>query len=114
MTSRKYQVTYRCCHPGCNETGFSIADTRAEEFNLLSRQWKCCRHSGGVAVLSPQNRSSVYESMLETKSYGKFFGSGGFVHGPGFKVFAEDFPDGTVLRVTAEIILPETTVENSP
>lgn len=28
------------------------------------------------------------------------------MHGPGFKAFAEDFPDGTVLRVTAEIILP--------
>jgi hypothetical protein len=31
----------------------------------------------------------------------------GFTHGPGFKAFADDFPEGTKLVITAEIVLPE-------
>jgi hypothetical protein len=27
--------------------------------------------------------------------------------GPGFKAFASDFPEGTVVRVTAEVVLPK-------
>ncbi len=37
---------------------------------------------------------------------GLYWDSMGFVHGPGFRAFAKDFPEGTVIRVTAEIILP--------
>lgn len=31
----------------------------------------------------------------------------GFIHGPGFKAFADDFPEGTRLRVTVEVVLPD-------
>jgi hypothetical protein len=30
----------------------------------------------------------------------------GFVYGPGFKAFADDFPEGTQLVVTARIVMP--------
>jgi hypothetical protein len=30
----------------------------------------------------------------------------GFIYGSGYKAFADDFPEGTILRITAEIILP--------
>jgi hypothetical protein len=31
----------------------------------------------------------------------------GLISGYGFKAFADDFPEGTQLKITAEIILPE-------
>lgn len=38
---------------------------------------------------------------------GKFFdGHYGFVSGPGFKAWAEDYPVGTILEVIATIQLP--------
>lgn len=39
--------------------------------------------------------------------YGKFWGSSGFIHGPGFKAYPNDFPEGTIIRITAEVILPQ-------
>lgn len=31
----------------------------------------------------------------------------GFTFGPGFKAFATDFPEGTQLRITAEVVIPD-------
>lgn len=51
-------------------------------------------------------KPSRYYPNDPPRSLGLFFGNQGFVYGPGFRAFAKDFPAGTVLRVTAEVILP--------
>jgi hypothetical protein len=50
--------------------------------------------------------SRIIESRGELY-WGKDEAWNGFSHGPGFKAFAEDFPAGTRLRITAEIIFPQ-------
>lgn len=71
------------------------------------RQWRCVRHSQPDEVLSPQNRTRITEVVSRQAQNGRYFGNWGFLSGLGYKVFADDLPPGTVLRVTAEIILPE-------
>ncbi|AYD83936.1 hypothetical protein SEA_GETALONG_76 [Gordonia phage Getalong] len=44
---------------------------------------------------------------MTVEPYGKFWARHGFVTGPGFKAWADDFPAGTTLIVTAEVVLPE-------
>jgi len=107
-------MTYRakCGHEGCTEYANFTADTRAE-YGLLDRhhgygRWRCVRHTQPDDVLSTTNRVRVWEDTSDQRPHGRFFSNAGFISGPGFKVFAKDFPPGTRLRVTAEIILPET------
>jgi hypothetical protein len=60
-------------------------------------------------VLSPECRKIVHEQCSYEEPYGLFWSKArsGLTSGPGFKAFAVDFPAGTILRVTAEIIFPE-------
>jgi hypothetical protein len=61
-------------------------------------------------VLTNERRKIIREMASEAKVEGSpklYWGNFGMAHGPGFKAFADDFPAGTVIRVTAEIILPE-------
>lgn len=114
MARRQYVIRAECQHPGCKEVARFEADTRKEQEEIYKRHgrnWLCTRHTRPEEVLSPANlvRSTELESRQET--YGRFFGHSGFVSGPGFKIYAEDFPAGTKLRVTAEVILPK---ENIP
>ena len=103
-----------CSHPGCKEFARYEADTRAHYIELEKRygigKWFCVRHSRPNEVLSADNIKIVDEQTIFVEPYGHFWGknssSNGFAHGPGYKAFAEDFPPGTILRVTAEIILP--------
>ena len=80
------------------------------------RNWKCIRHSQPDRVLSPTNSvrkvTAVATKSKNTNLNGKLFWEGkgflnsSFVSGPGFKVFANDFPEGTTLTVTATITTP--------
>ena len=112
MSRREYRVSVVCSESGCTETAFYAASTRAEEARIYENygggKWKCLRHTRPDDVLSPVNLTRTVELTVEEKPYGRFFdGQNGFVHGAGYKAWANDFPVGTVLRVTAEIILPE-------
>jgi hypothetical protein len=70
-------------------------------------RWRCVRHVRDENdVLSPDRLILQSETVNRQEPYGRFFGNSGFFHGPGFKAFAEDFPAGTIIRVTAEVILP--------
>lgn len=108
------QLTYRakCGHEGCTEHATFDASSRAELMRLDRDvgygRWRCVRHSQPNEVLSPTNLVRVWEDTSQQLPHGVFFTNAGFLFGPGFKVFAADFPPGTRLRVTAEIILPET------
>lgn len=97
--------------------------------------WRCTRHTDPESVLGLDRLSiqatatasrvkfSGYEAALARyvpggwgsppKEYldGLFWvGAGmssGFTFGPGFKAFADDFPEGTKLVITVEAVLPD-------
>lgn len=110
MARRAYRCEAHCHHEGCDARTFWICESN-EEYLRVERQnarnWKCLRHTNLEEVLSISNRKTVYEIASDRRDYGVFWGNSGFVHGPGFKAWPEDFPDGTKLRVTAEIVNPE-------
>jgi len=103
-----------CGHEGCTEFARYEADNRRHYIDLSDRygngKWRCVRHSQPNEVLSANNLRIVNElRVLESRGtlyWGKDTPFSGFSHGPGFKAFAEDFPEGTVLRITAEIVSP--------
>jgi hypothetical protein len=108
---RRYSLHAKCGHEGCREFATYEADTRADyirqERTYGGGRWLCVRHSNPDEVLSGENAKRVTEIVSRQEPHGRYFGHSGFVHGPGFRAWAADFPAGTVLRVTAEIILPE-------
>lgn len=114
----KYAVRAECGEPGCREVANYEADTRKDQRRLYekygNKQWRCVRHSRPDEMLGPENRRIVWESVSQEKFYegssiGLYWGSSGFLSGPGFRAFTKDFPEGTTLRVTAEIVLPTPT-----
>ena len=109
MARRNYVVRAKCHYPGCTEVARYEASTRKEEaeiYQRYARDWLCVRHTRPDEVLSPTNALRSTELVCQQESYGRFFGGQGFISGPGFKIYAADFPAGTKLRVTAEVILP--------
>lgn len=112
----KYSTRVKCGYDGCAELAFFEADTRKEQSSQYERygngKWRCVRHSQPADVLGLNNRSRTVEMTIFDEPHGRYWGvakaGSGFVYGPGFKAFAEDFPPGTQLRVTAEVILPAT------
>lgn len=108
-------VRFKCGHEGCTETVRYDADNRRDAVNLADRysngRWRCVRHTRPEEVLSNQVRAISSEMKVIEEPHGLYWGKdtafSGFAHGPGFKAFAEDFPPGTILRVTAEIITSE-------
>jgi hypothetical protein len=115
MSQRIYVSRFPCAHAGCNEYAHYEDHTRAEQAKTYKTygggKWRCVRHSNPDSVLSPTNTVRITELKSEQKFYdgkplGIYWGHSGFVSGPGFRAFAADFPEGTVLRITAEIVLP--------
>jgi hypothetical protein len=78
------------------------------EHAKLVPTWKCSRHKYPDEVLTLSRRIIRHESTIVQRDSGRYFEVGslghGYMHGPGFRVWAEDFEVGTVLRVTAEIV----------
>lgn len=115
MSRRPYIARFECGHEGCKEYAHYECHTRAEQTDLFRKyangKWLCTRHSNPETVLSPTNLKTVNEvqskqHLYDGKSIGLYWGNSGFSSGPGFRAWAKDFPEGTVLRVTAEIVLP--------
>ncbi len=115
MSRREWTFTGTCGHEGCSERFLYRYPTHRdlvqsfEVKNYSHGRWKCTRHTRPSEVLSAENPRTEHEVVLEQKPHGKFFGRSGIVSGPGFKAFAEDFPAGTKIIVTAQIVLPEDT-----
>jgi hypothetical protein len=105
---------FKCGHPGCDEIARYETDNRKHAIELDRRygngQYRCVRHSQPDSVLSSENNKIVDEMTVFKEPHGLYWGKekafSGFAHGPGFKAFAEDFPPGTILRITAEIVFP--------
>ena len=109
---REYLLQFRCAHEGCAERTTYRYDTlrdRKDSYEARHYEkdgWRCIRHSKPNDVLSESNQETHFEVVSREEPHGRFFGHSGFVHGPGFKLFANDFPAGTKLVVTARIELP--------
>lgn len=113
MSRRQRSIRAKCGHEGCQEWGLYTADTIADARQLSVKygngQWRCTRHSRPDEMLSTDQPIKTHDMIVTRMPHGMYWGErgSGFQFGPGFMAFARDFPEGTVLRVTAEIILPE-------
>ena len=120
MSRREYPLRFPCAHEGCKEQSNWSYRTRRdlmESFELKhysNGRWRCVRHSNPDAVLSPSNLTTRAEVVVEEHPHGRYFGHTGFIYGPGFKAFAKDFPAGTKVIVTTELVLPATPKEDNP
>lgn len=108
---RKWHLSIPCTHAGCGHVARYEYDTLRDleqSFELRNKAtYKCVRHSKGDGALSPENLKNVWVSEpLREESYGKYFGNNGVLIGQGFYVAAKDFPVGTLVRVTCEVLLP--------
>ena len=115
MARRGYDTSVTCSHPGCAQRDRYHFDTRVDMDRHFLREprekHKCIRHSRPDDVLTVDNRVRVdVVTNIET-DHGKYWGKekpfSGFTSGPGFRAFADDFPPGTKIRVTTELILPD-------
>lgn len=113
---RQYDLNVKCNHEGCNEWGHYTSSTRKEhieKYERIFKTHKCTRHTKPDEVLNAVENKKI-ETILtagKSKKYpnlsGLFWDHGsGFTYGTGFKAYADDFPEGTILKITAEIILP--------
>jgi hypothetical protein len=114
MNMNKYFQRVTCAEPLCKESANYGYETRADEKS--GREWqkkhpfRCARHSMPEKVLSLSNlhRETVLVAQKGARCGDKLFwnGTNGFAHGDGYKAFADDFPEGTKLIVTARIEIP--------
>lgn len=114
MPKRDWPLQFRCAHEGCSERVTYRYETLRDlksSFELKhyggGNGWLCTRHSRPNELLSLENTETCVEMVSRQEDHGRYFGTAGFVSGPGFKLFADDFPAGTKLIVTARIELPE-------
>lgn len=119
MSRRKYTLRWSCAEEGCREFDFSEVSYKADYIDAQRRQranpWKCLRHDHPEAVLSPTNRERTFvitsgkserHPHLDNLFWDRPFTTG-FTSGPGFKAYADDFPEGTKIIVTTRVELPE-------
>ena len=111
MARREWMLRKPCVHQGCTEIGRWTYETKRdlERSYENKHEFRCTRHSKPEEVLSVENAATEFV-MVSKKSEGcgdnLYWNGGGFQHGPGFKAWANDFPEGTRLIVTARIELP--------
>lgn len=112
MSKRSYPLRFECKHAGCKESTTYRFDTLRDlrgSFELKhygKDGWLCIRHQRPDEVLSSDNPQIVTELINEEHEHGRFLGNRRFVYGPGFKAFAQDFPPGTRLLITARVEFP--------
>lgn len=113
MSPRAYMSRFECGIPGCAEVANYESHTRADQTRLYQSygqgRWRCTRHSQPDQVLSAERPKIIHEEPSYEDSHGRYWrwSRSGITYGPGFKAFAKDFPPGTILRITAEVILPD-------
>lgn len=128
MSRRGGTITFRCIEPGCKESCFYDWDTRREETELYGRyhgKWRCTRHSNPEKNLRPDN-TAVQAVLVATRKFsnstlrsgeridlGLYWipesgaSGSGFDRSEAHTAYAEDFPEGTRLVVTAYVETPE-------
>jgi len=118
MARREYVSRFPCAETGCTERSYYVDTTRREQQQTYANQqrkpWRCYRHSGANTLLSLDNPERVAVMTAERVQTDRgnvlptlyWDGAVDVVSAPGFKAFADDFPPGTRLIVTARIELP--------
>lgn len=112
---REWPLRFVCAHEGCNESVTYRYQTQRDlkqspELKWYSGgRWRCTRHSNIQEVLSKDNPTTSATLVSTRQGERVYWGNSGFVYGPGFKAFCNDFPEGTRLIVTATIEFPEKT-----
>lgn len=112
MARRSISGRWKCGHEGCGEWSLhQYANQReyiAGERLHGGGKWRCVRHTKPEEVVSVENsRRETVLTVVEFE-YGKFWnGTRGVVHGDGYNAYAADFPVGTRLKVTVELLPPE-------
>lgn len=120
-----YYLKLPCTHQGCGEFGIFSYNTRREytEGQKRNKTWTCTRHTNPDEVLSLTNTKTETIILCKQLLYrdtdnvlGKFWQpkeyigtercNSGFQYGNGYKAYASDFPEGTIIKITAEVILP--------
>lgn len=129
MARRGGTYAVRCQHEGCRETGHYAYDIQREYCELLAtpryEDWRCTRHTKPEDVLSPGGNPARTVVLICTEKcqtrpggervpYGRFWAEegsdtvgSGFNYSSAHKAWAEDFPPGTRLVLTAHVELPE-------
>lgn len=109
---QKMDLRFCCSEEGCAEFTVFRYETRRELSESYAARayahtgWRCSRHAKPLEVLGKDNMATEFEVASNRTKLGTFWNGCGFMHGPGFKAWAEDFPPGTKLIVTARIELP--------
>jgi hypothetical protein len=114
---RKPTRRLRCATQPCGEVAYWEFDNQRDYVAHAKRvtEWRCLRHEHPGKVLGLNNLKTEWLSdpALPSERYPNidradlFFGGSGFLHGDGYNAYASDFPVGTRIRVTAEVLLPE-------
>lgn len=111
MARSKPTVTLRCAEPGCREyTFYEYANKRErDEAADRNRVWRCVRHSMPDRVLTMERRRVEWTSGENVElSHGRYWGGkSGLIANEAVYAAAREFPVGTRIRITAEVILPE-------
>ena len=112
MARHQHTLRKACTHAGCKEFKIYHFDTLRElrESDAARGDYLCIRHGYPNEVLGAGNMATeVVMTNMPHEGLPQMFWNGrsGFVYGPGFKAFANDFPAGARLIVTARIELPE-------
>lgn len=106
----------RCHKPGCTETGFAEYDTQRERMEITSGRastWMCGRHMDEHRNLTLESGAKTAVLVATKTEYGQFWYPEGKTTGSGLnrseahKAYAEDFPEGTRLVITAYVETPE-------
>lgn len=121
----KHYLTVRCTEENCKECSHYIYDSKKEynEAVIRHRGYKCLKHSErgkdtlmSVDVLKKQttlvnSKSKNTDGLYWADENGKL--KSGYQHGPGFQLWSKDFPEGAILKIKAEVILPKSKNTNS-
>lgn len=117
MRRRGGTVSLHCKHPGCTASSFGEYRSAAERNDWYDRalNWRCSKHAHPDRVLTLESTTKscvLVATRLDGSLYWVAAGqeasahltASGISYGPGFCADAKDWPEGTELRVTAEIV----------
>lgn len=110
----KYFIRLNCHEKGCGESSFYSYDTKRDYNEAIKRRagkdWMCVRHSDDRLLTLNKLTSNTQITSVEGEAGKRYWDSrSGFTYGHGWKAFAEDFPVGTIIVESVQIILPQQT-----
>ena len=107
---RGITVSVRCAQPGCRESSFYEYASRREMLASTSHiGWLCVRHLMKDGVLTPDRLRVEWTSEPSHEENGhRYWGHSGVIIGKGHYAEAKDFPVGTVVKITCEVIFAAT------